>query len=426
MGPDRAHRGNPHPVDGHGAAVPFPHQPWAQVTASSGPDRPVIAILAPHWESRTEEGWIARQMAGALAGSADIHVLSPDGADSTSTDSVFTVHHLADRLDPSAELRRDLIVASLSEITAVRDLVVDRELAAVVDRHLIDPWRGATQVLAALDPESAVIVGYNNLGALDAVDAYRPDVPVSLMAMGGDTRALAFPHFDRLFDRAGSVLAVTEAERAGLVEAHGDSDRIHRVGAPMAANPNVLTEPDALLGASDYILVVTEVGMKDDHQDAELSRLVQMRFADNPVGICYNDAFCAWDRGRLTKGWPIERSSDLARLMAWARVTVDLRPGRLFARRCIESLLYGTPIVVPHDSRARQHAERGRGGLWFADPAELTWCVEGLLAPAARDALGAQGRAYAEAEYGSTDRFIHRVLDACGLAPAATTAPVTG
>jgi hypothetical protein len=239
--------------------------------------------------------------------------------------------------------------------------------------------------------------------------------------MGSDTRALAFPHFDRLFDRAGSVLAVTHTERVGLVEAHGDSERIHRIGAPMAANPNVLTEPDALLGSGDYILVVTDVGMKDDHQDAELSRLVQMRFGDHSVGICYNDGFCAWDHGRLTKGWPIERSSDLARLMAWARVTVDLRPGRLFARRSIESLLYGTPIVVPHDSRAREHAERGRGGLWFANPAELTWCIEGLLDPAAGHTLGAQGRSYAEAEYGSTDRFIDRVLEACGLAPASVT-----
>jgi hypothetical protein len=394
-----------------------------EVTVPQRSDRPVIAVLAAHWESKSEEGWIARQVAGALAGVADIHVICPDGglAD-TSTDSVFTVHHLAVAIDPSAELRRDLIVASLSETTSVRDLTVDAGLAAVIDRHLIDPWLGATRLLAELAPELAVIVGYNNLGALDAVDAYRRDLPVSLMAMGSDTGALAFPHFDRLFDRAGSVLAVTETERAGLAEAHDDSDKIHRIGAPMAANPNVLTEPDALLSTGNYILVVTDVGMKDDHQDAELSRLVQMRFADHSVGICYTDAFCAWDRGRLTKGWPIERSSDLARLMAWAQVTVDLRPGRLFARRGIESLLYGTPIVVPHDSRAREHAERGRGGLWFANPAELTWCIEGLLEGAAGHTLGAQGRSYAEAEYGSTDRFIDRVLVACGLTPA----PVTG
>ena len=111
--------------------------------------------------------------------------------------------------------------------------------------------------------------------------------------------------------------------------------------------------------------------------------------------------------------------------MAWARVTVDLRPGTLFARRCVDSLLYGTPIVVPHDSRAREHAERGRGGLWFADPGELTWCVEALLEPEVHDSFARQGQAYAEEEYGSTDRFIDRVLEGCGLAPEPAAVPVT-
>jgi hypothetical protein len=108
--------------------------------------------------------------------------------------------------------------------------------------------------------------------------------------------------------------------------------------------------------------------------------------------------------------------------MAWARVTVDLRPGRLFARRCVDSLLYGTPIVVPADSRAREHAQRGRGGLWFENPAELAWCVESLLEPPTHDTISAQGLSYAEEEYGSTDRFVERVAEACGLTPA--TAPV--
>jgi len=143
--------------------------------------------------------------------------------------------------------------------------------------------------------------------------------------------------------------------------------------------------------------------------------MLRVRFPENPVGIAHNDAFCAWHKGRVNKGWPIERSSDRDRLMAWARATVDLRPGRFFARRCVTSMLYGTPIVVPHDSRAREHAERGRGGLWFTNPTDLSWCVEAFLDPETRAVFSAQGRAYAEAEYGSSDRFINRVLDACRL-----------
>jgi hypothetical protein len=78
--------------------------------------------------------------------------------------------------------------------------------------------------------------------------------------------------------------------------------------------------------------------------------------------------------------------------------------------------------VVPADSRAREHAQRGRGGLWFENPAELAWCVESLLESPTHDTLSAQGRSYAEQEYGSTDRFVDRVTEACGLTPAA--APV--
>ena len=70
----------------------------------------MIAILAAHWESKSEEGWITRQVAGALAGAADVHVVTPDGADpGTSVDSVFTLHRLG---TPSTAvgIRRDLLV----------------------------------------------------------------------------------------------------------------------------------------------------------------------------------------------------------------------------------------------------------------------------------------------------------------------------
>ena len=214
------------------------------------------------------------------------------------------------------------------------------------------------------------------------------------------------------------MLAVTGAERALVVDHHGRPERVHRVGAPLAANPSALSEPNTWVGESDYVLVLTGVDEDADDEENELARLLRMRFPDNPVGVAHNDAFCAWRHGQVTKGWPIERSSDLDRLMAWARVSVDLHPGRFFARRCVTSLLYGTPIVVPEASRAREHAERGRGGLWFADAPELAWCVEALLDPTTRATLSAQGLAYAEEEYGSTDRFIDRVLGACGLAAA--------
>jgi len=378
-----------------------------------------IAVLTAHWESTTEEGWISRQVAGALAATAAVHVVTPEGTRrETVADSVFTVHRLASPVAEASELRRDLLVQALSRGAGGSPPMLPPGAAAELDRDLLEPWQGARTVLAELGPSLVVVVDLRNVGALGVLDAYDPGPPMVLLPLGSDPELLAFPHFDPVFDRATAVLTMTESERRAVVDHHGGGASVHRIGAPMAANPSALTEPNTWVGDNDYVLVLTATKEGDDSEQNELATLLRMRFPEMRLGIAHDDAFCAWQHGRVTRGWPIERTSDRDRLMAWARMTVDLEPGAYFGRRCVTSLLYGTPIVVPATSRAREHAERGRGGLWFADPSELAWSVEALLDPACRTALGSQGRAYAEEEYGSTDRFIERVQLACGLVGA--------
>jgi hypothetical protein len=94
-------------------------------------------------------------------------------------------------------------------------------------------------------------------------------------------------------------------------------------------------------------------------------------------------------------------------------VVVDLRPGPLFGRRAVESLLQGAPIVVPGQSAARQHAAAG-GGLWFTSPEELLSCLEALEDPGVRATLGDQGREAATPHYGSPEAFVEQVLGAVG------------
>ena len=387
--------------------------------------RPTVAVLAPRWEARSEEGWAARQVAGALSTRADVHVVTPEGiAPTTTVDGVFILHQLGTPPTETAELRRRLLVEGIVSTSPTPEPTVPPTLAALLDDGLDEAWAGATDVLAQVAPDRVVISGHDNLGALAAVNRHDAALPVTLVPLGSDPRSLTFPHFRPLFDRADSVLVVTDTERALVGDHHGHPDRVHRIGAPMAANPSALSEPNTWVGRTGYVLVLTGVDEDADDEQNELARLVRMRFPDRPVGVAHADAFCAWHHGQVTRGWPIERTSDLDRLMAWAHLTVDLDPGPLFARRCVTSLLYGTPIVVPADSRAHEHASRGRGGLWFEDPAELVWGVEALLEPPARAAASAQGRAYADEEYGSTDRFIERVVRACGLAPSRATAAV--
>jgi hypothetical protein len=389
--------------------------------------RPLVAVLTDHWESGSEEGWFTRQVAGAVACGADVHVVTPDaGQTTTRADGVFRVHGLGTSLDPFAELRRDLLVEGIAATVDRPELLSEAAVATLVDRDLMAPWEGATALLADLEPDRVVIAGHRQLGAMVAVDRHDPVIPVALIALGANLESLRFPHFRPLLDRAESVLTLTHAEHDSLTGHRHPRTSVHRVGAPLAANPSARTEPDALLGSAEYVLVLANVDSDADHRAAELARFLRTAMPGLPLAVAYHDGLFVWHEGRVRKGPPVERSSDVARLMAWSRATVDLRPGRLFARRSVESLLYGTPIVVPHDSRAREHAELGKAGLWFADPGELTWCIEAMLDPATRASFGEQGQEYAEREYGSTDRFIARVSDACGLPSASARDSLTG
>jgi hypothetical protein len=378
--------------------------------------RPVVAVLAADWGVSGEVGWITRQVAGALALAADVHVITPEGpVEGASIDGVFTLHRLATPIDPVAGLRRDLLVDAFQATGTPSAVVGAPPVPLLLGDGLLAPWDAATAVLDRLRPERVVIAGHRSTGALRALDRHAPNVPYTLLALGTVGDDLGCAHFDPLFDHADSVLAITRSEREAIVEHHGRPESIHRIGVPLAANPSARTEPNPWVGDSSYVLVLSDVGYEDETDENHVCDLIRMRFPERPVGFAHTDAFCVWDRGRFTKGWPIERSSDLARLFAFAQVTVDLHPGTLFARRALDSMLYGAPIVVPHDSRAREHAQAGRGGLWFETTPDLLACIEALRDPMMHKSFAAQGLAYAEANYGSTGRFVDRVLAACGL-----------
>jgi hypothetical protein len=94
--------------------------------------------------------------------------------------------------------------------------------------------------------------------------------------------------------------------------------------------------------------------------------------------------------------------------LAHARVTIDLAPGPIVARECVESLRFGTPILVPHSSVARAHAEAG-GGLTYSGHSELLAQVSHLADDGVRAVMSAQGQRYADARYGDQQGFVDSV-----------------
>ena len=81
--------------------------------------------------------------------------------------------------------------------------------------------------------------------------------------------------------------------------------------------------------------------------------------------------------------------------MAHAAVVVDLTPGTLVARECVEALRFGTPIVVPAGTTGAEHT-RGGGGLCYDGVASLLDAVDRLGVPARRQEVASRGRRLAE------------------------------
>jgi hypothetical protein len=119
-----------------------------------------------------------------------------------------------------------------------------------------------------------------------------------------------------------------------------------------------------------------------------------------------------WGGGRRRTGTAVTLWPALLDLMAQSVAVVDLHPGRLAARRVLASMLVGTPVVVPADSRARTFCEHSGGGLWFNNPGQLLWSVEALCDPAVRSDLARQGQAYCRAHHSSSEQFAQELFAA--------------
>ena len=104
-----------------------------------------------------------------------------------------------------------------------------------------------------------MIVGHQNVGALAALDRCDPDIEVSLLALVTGELGLDPGSLRPRGRPVRSVLAVTETERRSIVSHHGGTGKVHRIGAPLAANPSVLGEPNTWVGETDYFLVLTGV-----------------------------------------------------------------------------------------------------------------------------------------------------------------------
>jgi len=387
---------------------------------STGRVRPVVVVLAPRWSGDGEAAWFTRQVARALRRQGDVHVITLEGAEpGTAADRVgaegggdarCTIHRLAVTPATWHVARREVLLAALTAVEARSGRPNGASVERLLRRGTDEAWESADQLVAGLRPDLVVVAGYRQLGAWELCRRIAPAVPRVLVPLADTNPAVGLSHFDPMFADATATLVATGSEHRAVTVGRRDPGRVHVVGLP------AVTDTDGAHGQSERSGVVVFTGHRAGDHDlpAALARLVALALPRVGLTVVSTDVLTTWSGGVSAQSALPRGSRATRELLSASRVTVDLRPGELLARRCIDSLVCGTPIVVPADSRGRQYAESGGCGLWFSPPGELIWCLEALADPGVSDRLGAQGQDYVKSALGTASDFAGRVSAVVG------------
>jgi hypothetical protein len=395
----------------------------------------VVLVTARWGDSHGESGAVVRLLAGALSAQSEVEVVSllasgelaasePTASGRpvasgrpapTRRDGVFTVHEMsASRAEPAhAGLLRGALALGgggrLPEITGPRLLELAGGFAP-----------GAAELIASLDPDSVLLVGPETWWLPEVLEADLAGTRVASVPILGDDPLGALTPFLPLaagVDAVG-VLSLVE-ERLVARQIESASGRI-RPGRPEIVELGVafpVNRPAAeqlMVGMSHFGRFVVLLTAFPDGSPAA-SRAPghdYVRRSLGPIAVAEValDRWVVSDREK-SRDVPVKPSRpNLWKLLSHAEVCLDLRPQGVVGRETLESLLLGTPVVVPEGTVAAEHAERSNGGLWYRDYSELFGAAKAILDSASlRSSLSEQGREWAERVHGDQRRFSEQV-----------------
>jgi hypothetical protein len=396
------------------------------------PGAPRIALLTPRWASGSEAAWCVRQIAGALACSAEVHVVTTEGcAPRSYEDGILHVHEIATAPAATTWVKHELLrVADERRLRATRDAARadaghsrSGVIAQLLHQANSEVWRGCDEVLLSVRPDLVLVADHRQTGAVSSASRFSRGVPLVLVPLLGESSPWSSSAMERALESSRVAIAFTEWERAEIAAAFGDVET-HTVSVARAANPSYTTEPHPVVVGEEYVLVVSGSRYDDENDRSRAARLVAASLRPRCTVVVAQDRLTLNTRAETLHGDPVRKSADMGRLIGAARAVVDLRPGRIAALRCIDALRHGTPLVVPsNEDVACEHARLGRAGTWFSDTAELFSCVTLVLDDAVHATLGEQGSRYASQRHGSTDAFVgqvalaaERALELCSAA----------
>ena len=327
----------------------------------------VVVVSRTWWTAGGEPAFVLRALAGALSRHAEVDVVAP-GPPGTIPDGLFDVPGTG-----TADGRGEWPEPPSA------------------------PWDGEG---SGRLPPLAAVVDQGDVAGARLVGHHLPGVPVLLVGAGGDPATQAPPGDGR------DTVTGRQAARLRTTP--------RGIGLHVPVNPMAAVRPHNGFGFTGYVLVLTDRAPADGGapdppaSPTALAAWIIARFPGRHVVVVEDAEASAWCNRSRWGSVHIDTRTDLWRLMAHAQVTVDLRPGPLLARECVESLRFGTPIVVPGGTAAAPLAEAG-GGRCYDDVAGLLAGVESLADPALRAEASRRGRHEADTRHGDADRFVARV-----------------
>ena len=363
-----------------------------------------VVVLGRHWQRPTESSFFLRSVAAALAQHATVQVLTPGRPAKVPVgDGAFDRYCIGANGSTWPDIGEISWPDGLEPSIA---LVLDGDTHAIAIARSFAPSSRIVGVSAGCQADGAT------MESAFSDDTYIPSLTNRDRSMAPD-----------------AILTTTASARGDFLANNTDFDpsAVYVVGGLVPINP--LARNNVLIGIQrdDYILVLTDrvapwVGEDTDKRTendlavdclGHLTQWIVARFPGRPVVVAENGRATVWERRGFVRDAPLITRTDLWRLLARARVTVDLRPGNVLARECIESLRFGTPIVVHEGGPGGEHARYG--GFGYSNLPELLEGVARLDDQSIGINIGEEGRQYADSRFGDPDAFVGRVIKATSL-----------
>ncbi len=362
---------------------------------------PRVAVVVASWSPGEQEHQAAvRAVAGALALSAEVVVVSLDDRSDPSTsppprrtDGIFAVHSVA--ATPGRGELAGRIQEALSTLEPGRPLpeLAAEGLFGLEGRTAPE----AVGLLEDLEPHAVLLAGVETLWMASCLSGSGRPRLAAMPRLGADPR-LGSAALARLVGAADIVVALSGTE-ASLLEA-GGAAAVGRLRLPFAVNEEAARTPlDGMSSFGPYLLVLS--GWPDDGPAGDAPPHDYLRAVVGEVAVA-EVRRGGWfvSEGRRRFGFPFEGTRvNLWRLMAGATAMLDVRPIGPVAREAVESLQLGTPVVVPAGTVAAEHAEASDGGLWYEAPGEMLEAARYFVErPSDRERFSRAGRIWATGE----------------------------